>query len=40
LQALALAAGQDVSGNVTLQVEVAQLGSERISGYRVYAFYP
>jgi hypothetical protein len=40
LQSIALAAGQDVTGNLTLQVETQQLSGERISGYRVYAFYP
>jgi predicted Zn finger-like uncharacterized protein len=36
----ALAPAQDMAGSLTLQVGTAQLAGNRISGYRVLAFYP
>ena len=36
----ALAPSQEMPGNVTLQIDAAQLAGNRIAGYRVLAFYP
>jgi predicted Zn finger-like uncharacterized protein len=36
----ALAPAQDMAGSITLQVNTASLAGNRISGYRVLAFYP
>jgi predicted Zn finger-like uncharacterized protein len=36
----ALAPAQDLAGSLTLQIDTAQLAGNRISGYRVLAFYP
>ena len=36
----ALAPAQEMPGNVTLQIDTAQLAGSRIAGYRVLAFYP
>jgi predicted Zn finger-like uncharacterized protein len=36
----ALAPAQDMAGSLTLQIDTAQLAGNRISGYRVLAFYP
>jgi predicted Zn finger-like uncharacterized protein len=36
----ALAPAQDMAGSLTLQIDTPQLAGNRISGYRVLAFYP